>query len=287
LYENGVNIQALRGHRSAINSVLKITAPGEVLTSVHLTDLIKSFGIERPTTRRFFPTWDLARVLRSLLHPPYEPLHDAPLALLTQKTVFLLALASGSRRGEIAAWSRAPRHVQFADRLSAVSLLPSVEFRAKTQKPHEASRPVEIPALSIAGSEIERLQCPVRALKIYLKRTEPLFKKEDKPLIFKPYIGKSANVKPAHISNWLVRVIRRAYDQEDDQVDQNFRATAHDIRALSTSWAATNGVPMNEILSAASWRSATVFTSHYLKDMCHQSAALHTIGPVVAARSVV
>jgi hypothetical protein len=287
LFESGVNIQALRGHRSAINSVLRITAPGEILTSLHLSDLVKSFGIERPVTRRFFPSWDLSKVLRSLLTAPYEPLHDAPMSLLTQKTVFLLALASGSRRGEIAAWSRAPRHLRFSDRDSAVSLLPSVEFRAKTQRPHEASRPVRIPALTIAGDEIEKFQCPVRALKIYVKRTQHLFKAQDKPQLFKPYIGKATETKPAHISNWLVRVIRRAYEEEDVMTDQNFKATAHDIRALSTSWAATNGVPMDEILAAASWRSSSVFTSHYLKDMCHQAATLHSLGPVVAARQVV
>jgi hypothetical protein len=39
--------------------------------------------------------------------------------------------------------------------------------------------------------------------------------------------------------------------------------TAHELGALATSWAYAAGVPLQEVLAAASWKYATNFTSHY------------------------
>ena len=46
------------------------------------------------------PAWDLSFVLFSLVKPPFEPVSEIPLKLLTLKTVFLTLLASGATRGE-------------------------------------------------------------------------------------------------------------------------------------------------------------------------------------------
>ena len=54
---------------------------------------------------RSIPSWDLSLVLLALIKPPFEPLKDAPLKILTFKTVFLMTLASGRRRGEVHAWT--------------------------------------------------------------------------------------------------------------------------------------------------------------------------------------
>ena len=62
---------------------------------------MKSFEIQRPVQRSLFPKWDLAYVLTSVCKEPYEPLHKASLLHLTQKTAFLLALATARRVSEI------------------------------------------------------------------------------------------------------------------------------------------------------------------------------------------
>src|SRR5207253_7364748 len=83
------------GLQIGFNSVLKISGHYDVVSNFRLPNLIRNFGLERPLTPSFFPKWDLAMVLRSLLEAPYEPMASATLGILTQKTMFLVALASG------------------------------------------------------------------------------------------------------------------------------------------------------------------------------------------------
>jgi hypothetical protein len=59
----------------------------------------RSSGLRKP------PDWDLSEVLAALREPPFEPMQSISMKHLTWKTVFLLALASGRRRREIAALS--------------------------------------------------------------------------------------------------------------------------------------------------------------------------------------
>ena len=78
----------------------------EVGRSLHLNRLLASFYRDKPilNTIRVIPSWDLSLVLMSLTKAPFEPLKVASLKILAFKTVFLMALASGKRRGEVHAW---------------------------------------------------------------------------------------------------------------------------------------------------------------------------------------
>ena len=53
-------------------------------------------------------------MLETLAGPPFESLHRCSLKLLTLKTVFLVSLASGRRRGAIRALSTAPGRLIFS-----------------------------------------------------------------------------------------------------------------------------------------------------------------------------
>src|SRR5207253_9530938 len=77
LFNDGLSVSSIQGYRSAINSVLKVSGQYDVVSNFRLLNLIRNFGLERPLTRSFFPKWDLALVLRSLLGAPYEPLASA------------------------------------------------------------------------------------------------------------------------------------------------------------------------------------------------------------------
>ena len=59
-----------------------------------------NFDRDTNVTRTMVPKWDLSLVLM-LTKAPFKPLHRAELNHITLKTVFLLALASGPRIGEI------------------------------------------------------------------------------------------------------------------------------------------------------------------------------------------
>ena len=65
------------------------------------------------------------------------------------------------------------------------------------------------------------------------------------------------------------------------------RIKAHEVRALSSSWAFFNKVLLNEILKAAVWNQSSTFSKFYLKDMSQQLQNLHNLGPIVVAQKVV
>ena len=56
---------------------------------------------------------------------------------------------------------------------------------------------------------------------------------------------------------------------------------AHEVRALSTSWAYLNFVPIEEIDKAAVWSSQSFFAKFYLRDMQKQQPNLQLLGPLV------
>ena len=62
---------------------------------------------------------------------------------------------------------------------------------------------------------------------------------------------------------------------------------AHALRALSASLTLKRSVAIEDILSAANWKSQNTFSSHYLRDLSYQSDDLYRLGPLVAAGRVV
>ena len=101
--EKALKPTTIAGYRTAIADHLG-PAGIEISHSFELNRLIASFHRDRPVKDRNIPSWDLSLVLLALSKPPFEPLKDAPLKILTFKTVFLMTLASG-RRGEVHAWT--------------------------------------------------------------------------------------------------------------------------------------------------------------------------------------
>ena len=109
----------------------------------------------------------------------------------------------------------------------------------------------------------DRLWCPVRALKWYVSRTESL-RTNDKQL----FIITVPPHRPASrdsIARWLVTAIRSALIGWPEAPAGPIHA--HDIRAVSTSWAFFKGVPIGDIAQAACWKDHNTFTSCYLKDV--------------------
>ena len=78
-----------------------------------------------------------------------------------------------------------------------------------------------------------------------------------------------------------------AYSEVPDQSMRLFKVRAHEVRALSASWALFNGVPFEDIMTAAFWRGHTTFTDYYLRTLSQHSDGLYSLGPIVAAQSVV
>ena len=97
--EKNLKPTTIAGYSTAIADPLR-PAVIEISHSFELNRLIASFHRERPVKDSSIPSWDLSLVLLALIKPPFEPLKDVSLKILTFKTLFLTTLASGRRRGE-------------------------------------------------------------------------------------------------------------------------------------------------------------------------------------------
>ena len=145
--ERCLQTKTIEGYRSAISFILKRASRYDLSQCEILSDMIKSFRLERPRPARTVVQWDLSVVL-SLLQSHQYSLEAANVRDLTLRTVFLVALALGKRRSELHAIAR--DSVIFADDLSAVTLRPIPGFLSKTHITSRgvgAFRQVRIPAL--------------------------------------------------------------------------------------------------------------------------------------------
>ena len=135
----------IAGYRTAIADHLGPFGQ-EVGKSLHLKRLLASFYRDKPILNRGIPSWDLSLVLMSFTKAPFEPLKDASLKILTFKTVFLMALASGKRRGEVHAWTFSS--LRHKPHWKEVTISPPA-FLAKNQLASDCPdslKPVVIPA---------------------------------------------------------------------------------------------------------------------------------------------
>ena len=82
------------------NSVLALKGR-DLASSREITMLLCSFSRSVDPVELRPPAWDVALVLQSLTGAPYEPLRTCVERFLAQKTLFLLALASAKRIGEL------------------------------------------------------------------------------------------------------------------------------------------------------------------------------------------
>ena len=272
---------SIKGYRSAIASTLKHFTSVDFSSHPVLSDVIRSMDLEKPAVSRVVPHWDLALVLDSLKKSPFEPLSSCSLKCLTQKTVFLIALASDRRRSEIHAFSAAPGSVKFSADFSAVELHFFPGFLAKNQLPSVAGVPIEIPAL--VGSNMNSVLCPVRALRIYMRRTS-FFRRNRKRLFISYIKAYDKEICASTISRWIVDTVRFSYE---DSGSSSGKICAHELRALSSSFAWLNRVPLDSVLKAGYWHSENSFIRFYLRDMAGINEKMFSLGPVVASQKVI
>ena len=270
--ERRLTITTIKGYRAAIASV-----QSRVGTNGYLTSLFRSFTVAAPPSQPL-PRWYLDVVLRYLRSPVFEPLGDLNFRRLSAKTLFLLSLATAKRVSEIHAVSRS---VGWRDGSAVLSYVPS--FRAKTET---VARPLPrhfvVPDLAtLVPGEVERFQCPVRALKYYLRHTEALRGPSDH--LFCAIGAPHLPLKKSFVSKLIKEVIIEAHREVDRRDLPIMKIKAHDVRGVSASLAAYRGVPTARILDAACWRTPSVFVGRYLKGVAVTYGDISSLGPLVAA----
>ena len=134
--------------------------------------------ILRPREQVVIPRWHLSVVLKGLMKPPFAingTDRHISLELLSYKTAFLVALASGARGSELVTLSRASHNLEFttlASGVKQVSIRMVPKFIPKNQRPEIIPEPIKFPRIAhLFPNEPERLLCPVRALGLYIVKS--------------------------------------------------------------------------------------------------------------------
>ena len=199
------------------------------------------------------------------------------------KALFLLALASSKRVGELHGLSFRVSHTRGWKEMSFV-FVPG--FVAKTQDPSSADPRFEgfsIPALPRHGHGSDsRLLCPVRALRRYLDMTA-----SSRPACERLFVspGESRReISKNSISYWIRRVISRAHSEAGDPVP---RPLARETRGIGPSLLFKKNYSVESVLRAGTWKRQSTFSRFYLRDLASKTLDTYHLGPVVAAQGVV
>ena len=268
-------VSTIKGYRAMLSSVFKFCLP-EISSSPILKDLVRSFEISAPRPLHQSPSWDLDKVLEYLSGPPFEPLADASFRNKTRKALFLVAMATAKRVGELQALSFSVSH-----RGDDLVLHYDPFFLAKTESvSNPFPRSVIVQSLAdFVGDLPERVLCPVRAVR-YLRRAARSVEFTPSRLFVSPSDPKRTMSKKA-MSFFLRQLIT-----ESGAVSSSVPPRAHDIRGIATLNYYSN-LSISAIKETATWKSNRVFAMRYLKDMSATRSRLKGMGPLIAAGSAV
>ena len=261
--DKGLSVSAVKGYCSALNSVLALKGR-DLAASREITTLLRSFARSVNPVELRPPAWDVSLVLQSLTGAPYEPLRTCEERFLAQKTLFLLALASAKRIGELHALSYRVSHTRDWGEVSFAFV---TGFVAKTQDPSSLAPRFEgftVPALTNARKNRNgRLLCPVRAVKVYLDRTAP-----HRPRCERLFVtaGRSKKeISKTTVSFWLRKTISRAYELSGTALPVP-APRARETRGIAPSILFRKNFAVDQVLKAGTWRRHTTFTCHYLSE---------------------
>lgn len=266
LLDAGKSPSTLRGMVAAV----KAARVGKYKLPEDVSNLISQFlkGARRRVgrcSRPPLPPWDLELVLGALERAPFEPLNSVDLKWLSIKTALLLALASAKRVGELQALSVHGDLCRFLPEEAGVVLRPNPAFLPKVFSDCPLNREVvELRSLYFSqmenGERRHSLVCPVRALRVYVLRTQALRKTDQLFVCFKPErLGQP--LSKARLSHWIVDAIQQAYVGTGAPFPSGVRA--HSTRGMATSWALWRGASISEICTAATWSVPSTFARFY------------------------
>ncbi len=249
-----VYVAAIAAHHDAVNG-----------KSLGKHDLVIRFlrGARRlnPPRPHLVPSWDLPSVLSALRGAPFEPLQSVELKFLSLKTVLLSALATVKRVGDLQAFSvddsclefgPADSHVVLRPRPGCVPKVPTMPFREQVVNLQALPREEADPAIA--------LLCPVRALRIYVDRTQS-FRTSDQLFVCFGGQQKGRAVSKQRLAHWIVEAIVLAYQARRLPCPLGVRA--HSTRGVASSWALARGASIADICKAAGWATPNTFARFY------------------------
>ncbi len=207
----------------------------------------------RPETRTRVPTWDLPIVLQGLSLAPFEPLEEVPAEFLTLKALFLLAISSLKRIGDLQALSVAPSCLEFAPSMVKAFFHPRPGYVPKV--PANVVRSIMLqafcpPPFQNADQEKHNLLCPVWALDAYIQRAALWCKNEQLFVCFEPP-NKGSPPSKQRMSKWVVEAISLAYESPGQP--SPMAVWSHSTRSMAVFKALISGFALQEVCDAEGW----------------------------------
>ena len=216
-------------------------------------------------------------MLTYLVSPAFEPLSPASCRALTLKPLFLLALATTKRVGELQALSSI---VTFVAGDACLSYIPQFVIKSESlTRSIPCSFLVKSLADFAAGLDTDLLLCPGRALRLYLLRARSLSPGRHR-LFVSP--RRPSHAMSRNAVSFFLREVISAAGAARPQVGP---LRAPEVRSVSTSVAFHRHWSVTSVLESAPWASSSVFSSFYLRDIKHEYDGLLSLGPFVAAGS--
>ena len=154
LFMENKQVNTIKVHRASIASVLKMLNPPTALQEDTKHNIIRRMSILHPRTQEVLPRWHLSIVLNGLMKPPFAINgSDKNLSseLLSYKTAFLVALATGARGSELVPLSRTPHILDFktlGSGVKQVSIRMVPKFIPETQRPELIPKLLEFPGIA-------------------------------------------------------------------------------------------------------------------------------------------
>ena len=249
LFNEGLGYSTINTAKSAVLALMSC-GTYTISDTRRLDRFMKGLAFARPSHAKYISTWDPDIVLKYIASLPSNS--KLSLGQLTRKLAMLAALVSGQRA----------QTLHCLDISSMVSSREcacfSVTKRLKTTTVNSKPLVVHFPRFR----ENDQL-CVRRCLRTYLEKTASHRKDGESAL----FLTTQKPFKPAArdtVRNWIRTMMKLA------GIDvTSFKV--HSSRSASTSKAA-NSLPLNTIMKAAGWSSASTFAKHYHKPLQDHSA---------------
>ena len=258
-FNSNLSPRTVLSYRAALALPLKLGFDIDIKDNV-FSLLARAHFLSRPPTKRLVPQWDLNSVLSLLSQPNFDTL-SASLEDLLNKTLFLVALATGSRASELGALYRPALSFRNGKKEVLIPVRPG--FLYKNQSQQRAPPNIHIKELQLNG--ISHHLCPVANLHRYMALSKG------------PNVGDavflhpstSCNLQKTSISSRLCALIEKACP--------GVIPRAHDVRKQAASLAWCRGTEPAEIIRSGFWSSSNVFISHYLNNTLFETVPCRTL----------
>lgn len=249
-FESGKAYRTINVYRSMFSSTLQ-KVDGEAIGQHPLvTSLMAGVFNSKPPQPRYESMWDVDSVLTHLRALRNG---DLSLAQLARKLACLLALSTLLRVSELASIGLST--IQEAELSLSFSLL----------RPRKSQHGGPLHKFSLPKFNDPELD-PVSCMLLYVDRTRPLRTDTNKDSLFIACVKPHKPVVGSTISGWLKKQLGEA------GVDIG-KFSAHSTRGAAASKAAAAGVPLQTILTSASWAKESTFTTFYRRDKVVERSA--------------